>query len=175
MNNRAVYDLLVEEWKHIEAYKKAWSVAPYAPTFVTSDAVVVQSGHVLVVRRKHTPGKGLLALPGGFVNQDERVKDAAIRELMEETKIAVPEKVLNGSIVTSEVFDEPGRSLRGRTITHAFLFKLNDVASLPRVKGSDDAEKAFWMPIHDALAQPNLWFEDHLEIIRTMIAKIPQS
>src|SRR5690606_563779 len=62
---------LREEYAHIKEYKRSWSAAPYAPTFVTCDAVVIASGHVLVVKRGENPGKGLYALPGGFLNQNE--------------------------------------------------------------------------------------------------------
>lgn len=162
------YQRLSSEHHFLQAYKKSWEAAPYAPTFVTVDAVVVQSGHVLVVERKARPGKGLWALPGGFVNQDERLKDAVIRELREETRIKVPVPVLLGSISKQEVFDDPNRSLRGRTITHAYLFELRDDAKgLPKVKGGDDAKKAFWLPLSQL--DPEKLFEDHLHIIEAMI------
>lgn len=160
---------LSEEHDFIEKYKSQWENSPYPPTFVTSDAVVVQSGHVLVVRRGAAPGKGLLALPGGFVNQDETVFDAAIRELREETRLKVPEPVIRGSFVRSEIFDHPDRSLRGRTITHAFYFRLNDQRYLPDVRGADDAERAYWMPLSEVQANRSNFFEDHISIIETMI------
>jgi bifunctional NMN adenylyltransferase/nudix hydrolase len=111
-----VFANLVEERKHILEYRAMWDVAPYPVTFNTCDAVVIQSGHVLLVRRKHAPGKGLWAIPGGFLNHGERYCDGAIRELREETGIKVPEPVLRGSIRSKETFDHPKRSLRGRTI-----------------------------------------------------------
>lgn len=159
------FDRLRQEWKHITEYKKSWEAAPYAPTFVTADAVVEQSGHVLLIRRKAAPGEGLWALPGGFVNQNERIKDAAVRELREETKLKVPAPVLYGCIEWSDVFDAPGRSLRGRTITHAFLFRLPP-GVLPRVKGSDDAADAKWFTINELLQMEGEIFEDHMSIIR---------
>jgi bifunctional NMN adenylyltransferase/nudix hydrolase len=161
---------LEDEFEFVKAYKKSWEAAPYPPTFVTVDAVVVQDGHVLMVKRGANPGKGLLALPGGFVNQNERLEDAVIRELREETRLKVPEPVLKGSVVTRDVFDAPDRSLRGRTITHATLFVLKSVGSLPVVKGGDDAEKAMWIPI--ANLNESEIFEDHHAIIQTMIDKI---
>jgi bifunctional NMN adenylyltransferase/nudix hydrolase len=158
---------LKKEYNFIKKYKKAWETAPYPPTFVTTDAVVIISNYVLLVKRKANPGKGLLALPGGFLNQDETVEQCVIRELLEETKIKVPIQVLKGSIVTSKVFDYPQRSLRGRTITHAFLFNLRNELELPKVKGSDDAASAQWVRINEL--SPLDMFEDHYFIIKKLI------
>lgn len=154
---------LMDEYEFVRSYKKSWEAAPYAPTFVTGDAVVFQSGHVLLVKRGANPGKGLWALPGGFLNQEERIIDGVIRELREETKLKVPDPVLRGSIVGSGVFDSPDRSLRGRTITHAYAFKLAEMGKLPIVKGSDDAVRAKWVPISDV--REDMMFEDHFDII----------
>ena len=159
------YTQLVDEWNTIEKYKAAWEIAPYAPTFVTTDAVVIQSGHILLIQRKASPGRGLWALPGGFVNQHERLFDGCIRELHEETRLKVPDPVLKGSVKGKEVFDFPSRSLRGRTITHAWAFELRS-GELAPVKGSDDAAKAQWFPIDDVLEMEEHIFEDHGDIIK---------
>lgn len=164
------YKMIRAEYEFILKYKASWASAPYAPTFVTVDAIVVQSGHVLLVRRAANPGKGLWAMPGGFINADERIRDAVIRELREETGIKIPDPVLRGSIVDQDVFDDPNRSARGRTITHAFLIKLRDDVTLPRVKGMDDADKAAWVPINHLRRQD--FFEDHYDIICNMISRI---
>lgn len=174
------------EYEFIKKYKKGWEAAPYAPTFVTSDAVVIQSGHILVVKRGNMPGRGLWALPGGFLNQKERLRDGAIRELLEETGIRLAEgkkakelteQILNGSIRDKETFDHPDRSLRGRTITTAYLFRLDDTKPLPKVKGMNvpayeadgkeivETVDAFWLPIDEALERTDMWFEDHLSIV----------
>jgi bifunctional NMN adenylyltransferase/nudix hydrolase len=169
-----IFEDLKREYEFHVAYKKAWEVAPYAPTFVTVDSVVVQSGHVLLIKRRSEPGKGLWAIPGGFVNQDEKLIDSALRELREETGLKVPEQVLRGSIVEREVFDAPERSTRGRTITHAFLFKLKDSLELPHIKGSSDAEKAQWFPISEIADMEESLFEDHHAIIVSMIRKLKE-
>jgi bifunctional NMN adenylyltransferase/nudix hydrolase len=109
-------------------------------------------------------------MPGGFLNPQERIEDAALRELREETGIKVPEPVLRGSIVARDVFDDPNRSERGRTITHCFLLKLRDDTSLPRVRGMDDADKARWCQISDL--KPQDFFEDHYHILYNMLARI---
>lgn len=168
---RPEYEQLVAEYKFIEKYKKAWESAPYAPTFVTVDSVVIQSGHVLLVRRRAEPGKGLWAIPGGFVGQGERITNAAIRELREETKLKVPAPVLRGSIKSVEVFDHPERSLRGRTITHAHLIEL-PAGELPKVKGSDDADKARWVPLSAFAKMEDQMFEDHFHIINHFLGEV---
>jgi bifunctional NMN adenylyltransferase/nudix hydrolase len=163
------WEELATEFEFIQKYKKSWESAPYAPVFVTTDAVVVQDGHVLMVRRGASPGKGLWALPGGFLNPNERIREGAIRELIEETKIKVPEKILRRSIVEVHVFDHPGRSLRGRTITHAFYFKLDSVGELPKVKGSDDAAHAEWIPLNVFDKMEKEVFEDHFHIVKYFV------
>jgi bifunctional NMN adenylyltransferase/nudix hydrolase len=159
------YETLRNEFCFVCDYKNKWETAPYAPTFVTVDTVVIQSGHVLLVKRKSCPGKGLWALPGGFLNQHERIEDAALRELREETVIALPKEELRKMIVDRHVFDHPDRSTRVRTITHAFCLNLGS-GKLPRVKGSDDAEKAFWLPLKEVSSKENMFLEDHAHIIR---------
>jgi bifunctional NMN adenylyltransferase/nudix hydrolase len=159
------YVRLKEEYEYLEKYKASWAVAPYPVTFVTADDVVIKSGHVLVVKRGGNPGKGLIALPGGFVNQNESLDVACLRELKEETKIKVSQDKLIAARVANHVFDHPQRSLRGRTITHAYLFDLGKEGDLPAVKGSDDAELAFWMPIGDVYSNEATFFEDHRDII----------
>jgi len=136
---------------------------PYPSKMVTVDSVVEQSGHVLLVRRGAAPGKGLWALPGGHLEMDETLLNGALRELREETKLKVPLPVLKGSIVNHRTFDEPNRSTIGRVITTAFHFKLQDDVTLPKVKGSDDADKAQWVPISDL--KENYLMDDHYHIL----------
>lgn len=168
---RPEFAQLKSEAEFIAAYQKAWAAAPYPVTFVTVDALVVHSGHILLVRRRSEPGRGLWALPGGFVNQDERLEAACIRELREETGLKLPEPVLRGSIKDRQVFDHPQRSLRGRTITHAFLFHF-PVGELPRVKGGDDADKARWVPLNTFARMRDVMFEDHFDIAYHFLGKL---
>jgi bifunctional NMN adenylyltransferase/nudix hydrolase len=162
------YKQIIREREFIAMYKKQYESLVYPPIFVTTDAIVVQSGHVLMIKRKAEPGKGLWALPGGFLNADtdKSVLDGMLRELKEETKIKVPVPVLKGNIKNQLVFDHPDRSARGRTITHAFYIVLPD-GELPKVKGSDDAMVAEWIPI--GILDSALVFEDHYEIVNYFI------
>lgn len=118
------YQQLHEEADFIDKYKRQWESAPYPPTFMTADALVIQSGHILLVERLNLPGRGLWALPGGFLDPKETLFGACVRELREETQLQVPEPVLRGSCHSQHTFDDPYRSARGRTITQAFYFQL---------------------------------------------------
>ncbi len=167
------YKNLVAEYEFVKKYKESWSKAPYAPTFVTTDCCVVQSGHVLVIVRDAFPGAGLWALPGGFLEQDEKLVDGAVRELIEETSIGLSKAQLYGSIVDKEIFDHPDRSLRGRTITTCFLFKLDDTKPLPKIKAqAGEVRKLMWVPLSQAYFSRDKWFEDHHAMFSTMISRI---
>lgn len=176
---------LVEEYNFIKGYKKQAEAYPYPLTFNTADAVVVQSGHVLLIKRKSAPGKGLWALPGGFLqavttmgsdgfltSNAETFRSACLRELREETRIKVPRPILDANITYQHCFDHPDRSLRGRTITQAFLIELlGDVNGLPKVKGSDDAAVAKWFTFDEIKDMSSVLFEDHFSIIQHMLAR----
>lgn len=166
--SQAFQDLL-DEYKFIVSYKKQWESSPYSPTFLTVDTIVIQSGHILLVRRKAQPGKGQLALPGGFVGQKENCEEAAIRELLEETTLQLNPLKIKSSIKASKLFDHPERSLRGRTVTEAFLIEL-DPGKLAEVKGGDDAEDAVWIPLSE-LREEGL-YEDHYHIIQWFLGRV---
>jgi bifunctional NMN adenylyltransferase/nudix hydrolase len=157
------YATLKAEYEYLKAYKESWN-GPYAPVFVTVDCVVLVKNQILLIERKDLPGKGLYALPGGFINPNEKLVDSAVRELREETAIRFPEELLRSHISESKVFDHPGRSLRGRTITHAFCFRLGTNV-IPQVSGGDDAAKAKWFSLQDFYRMETSMYEDHAQII----------
>ncbi|MFO7648650.1 bifunctional nicotinamide-nucleotide adenylyltransferase/Nudix hydroxylase [Halomonas campaniensis] len=161
------YRQLIEEQHLLDQYRSAWAQAPYPPIFVTVNAVVVQSGHVLLVRRTSAPGKGLFALPGGFINPHERLLDACLRELRERVRLKVPEPVLKGSLRGQRLFDEPHRSWRGRTLAEAFYFALRPEQQLPQLKPVKGGDHARWVALADL--EPDALFEDHFFIIQNFL------
>lgn len=151
------------EAAYLKAFRRAWEDAPYPPIFVTVDALVTWRDEVLLIERGNPPGKGLWALPGGFVDVGETLAVAARRELEEETGL-----VLGATEwCRSRVIDDPQRSLRGRTITHVFQATL-DTAHKPAVRGGDDATTALWVGIDEL--QPAQLIEDHYAILQLMLA-----
>jgi len=130
----------------------------FARPAVTTDVVAVRgpsdSREVLLVLRAHEPYAGRWALPGGFVDEGERLEDAARRELLEET--AVAHEV---ALVHVGAYGDPGRDPRGWTVSVVFLARLEDDVA---VRGGDDAAEAAWFAEG---ALPPLAF-DHDEIVR---------
>ena len=169
------YHHLKGEHDYVVTYRRDHSYAnaaiDYRATHTTVDAVVVQAGHVLLIERDTHPGKGLTALPGGFINEDETLRTGMLRELREETKLRVPPPVVAGNIVHQEVFDEPNRSSRGRIFSHTFLISLPPQKDgLPKVRGGSDAKRAWWQPLSSLREQD--FFEDHYHIIRHMTSRL---
>ncbi|AGR47911.1 bifunctional nicotinamide/nicotinate mononucleotide adenylyltransferase [Sinorhizobium phage phiM7] len=160
-----IWKRLQSDWNYEQKYESQWGKGPH----VTVDAAVVQAGHILLIQRGQEYGHGLWALPGGFLNRRERIEDGVLRELREETKLHVPEKVLRGSITAKRVYDSPYRSNRSHLITHCHRIALNNVGKLPEVYGSDDAEKAKWVPLSKLDDMRNEFFEDHYHIIKDIL------
>lgn len=114
---------------------------------------------LLLVRRGAEPFQGRWALPGGFVDEMERLEHAARRELVEETGLVTREPMRQVG-----AFGDPGRDPRGWTVGIAFLLEL-PAGHATDVAGGDDAAEAAWHPL-DGL--PGLAF-DHDLIVRTAL------
>jgi len=115
---------------------------------------------VLLIQRKKPPFAGKWALPGGFVQMDESLEDAALRELGEETGVR------NIYLEQLYTFGAPNRDPRGRVITVAYfaLLSAHQVISMEQqgqIQGNDDASDARWWDIYDL---PDLAF-DHSPIL----------
>jgi bifunctional NMN adenylyltransferase/nudix hydrolase len=153
---------LAEELGSLDETRQKYGPGP----FITVDALVTQDEHLLLIQRGRPPGRGLWALPGGFLDGDERLLAAAIRELREETEIALSDAELRAALKGVQVFDHPQRSQRGRTITHAHYFALPArAAAQPRVQGADDAQAAQWLPVARVAGMTDELFDDHYQII----------
>ncbi|MFX1368369.1 MAG: NUDIX domain-containing protein, partial [Promethearchaeota archaeon] len=103
------------------------------------DVVISDGKRVVLIRRGKEPFKGMLALPGGFVDYGETVEKAALREALEETGLSVRLLDILG------VYSEANRDPRAHTISTVFLA---DCDSEDITEG-DDAEAAFWMDLEE--------------------------
>jgi 8-oxo-dGTP diphosphatase len=123
----------------------------------TVDAVIQDNDqNIILVKRKYAPYKDKYALPGGFIKYNEEPEQAIIREVREETNLAV--KILS-KIGT---YDQKGRDPRGRIVSTAFKCRL--VKDLSMVREGDDAAKVKIIPI-DQLKNLELAF-DHNQILK---------
>jgi bifunctional NMN adenylyltransferase/nudix hydrolase len=163
---------LREEWAELAAEHDKWATAPYPPVFVTVDAVVRIAQQVLLIRRGHAPGKGLLALPGGFIEQRETTYQSAVRELQEETGFRLLPSEMEHACKAMRVFDHPDRSQRGRVITHAFYFDLGQ-RMLPEIAAGDDAAEARWVPIAELPSLEEQFHDDHFHILDAFLGISP--
>ncbi len=83
----------------------------------TVDAVILEAGKIVLIKRGNPPFKGMWALPGGFVECDETVEEATVREAKEETGLTV------GIVRLLGVYSDPKRDPRGPTVGTVFICK----------------------------------------------------
>jgi bifunctional NMN adenylyltransferase/nudix hydrolase len=156
---------LNSDWKYENSYEAIYGKGPHH----TVDSCIVEAGHVLLIQRGKEYGHGLWAMPGGFMNRRERIQEAMLRELVEETEIKVPHKVLRGSIARVENYDDPFRSNRSHIITTAYRINLEHHKEFPKVKGCDDAMDAKWIPISQIPSMKEVMFEDHYDMLDDLL------
>lgn len=127
------------------------------PALAADCVVFDRDGRLLLIRRKNPPFQGQYALPGGFVDYGERMEDAALRELKEETGI-------DGRLIgLVGVYSRPDRDPRGHCVSAAY--RIDPGAQIP-VAGDDAAEAEF---VAD-YARERLAF-DHDEIVADALAQ----
>lgn len=118
----------------------------------TVDAIITKNGKILLIKRGHDPFKGQFALPGGFVDYEERVEQALIREVKEELNLdAIPIAILG-------VYSGPDRDPRGPVISTVFICEFSGTP-----QAGDDAAAFEWLEL-DKLDQISLAF-DHNTIL----------
>lgn len=127
---------------------------------VTVDLIILRKAddgdEVLLVQRARDPFKGAWAFPGGFVDENESLENAAKRELKEETGLR------GVRLQQLHAYGDPGRDPRGHTVSIAFIGFLR---SKRRVEAADDAADARWFPL---TRLPRLAF-DHRKVLRDAV------
>lgn len=135
----------------------------YPRPALTVDVVIVTREprpRVLLIRRKKDPFAGTWAFPGGFVDENEKLIDAAGRELREETGTDVTE------VEQLYTAGDPGRDPRGWVVSVAYLARVG--ADQLKPVAADDADAVGWFPLDDP---PPLAF-DHATILARARARI---
>lgn len=137
------------------------SFTPKTPYLTTDGIVEIYDEDenflgIVLIERKYEPIG--LALPGGFVDVDERVEDAVVREMKEEISLDVTIKEL------LNVYSDPKRDKRFHTVSVVYVCK---AYGLP--KGADDAKKAMLVSLED-LKLDNLVF-DHAQILEEYLQR----
>lgn len=140
----------------------------YPPFAVTADAIVftVAKGQlrVALIERGNDPYKGSWALPGGFVEPNEDLADAAVRELAEETGIRIPATAMT----QLGAYGAPHRDPRMRVVSVAFW---TVQPGLTELAGGSDAATARLMPVDDILSDPEGLAFDHHQILSDAVER----
>jgi 8-oxo-dGTP diphosphatase len=123
----------------------------------TVDVIIEQNSRILMIRRKNDPYKGCLALPGGFVDEGEKIEDAAIREANEETSLNIHLVDILG------VYSDPKRDPRGHLISTAFVGIVPTDNLSVEASAQDDASEVEWINL-EAINKSNIAF-DHKKIL----------
>lgn len=135
----------------------------YPRPAVTADIIILKlfnsQQSVLLIERKHPPFEGMWALPGGFLEMDETLEEAALRELQEETGIT------GVKLAQFHTFSKVNRDPRHRTITTVFIGQADEHTVTP--EAGDDAAKVRWFPLENL---PPLAF-DHGEVMEMVISR----
>lgn len=114
--------------------------------------IVTRDARVLLVKRRYEPYRGKWVIPSGFIEYDEDMREAAVREVAEETGLEVE---LTGLHAAESCFDDP----RGNTILVLFTGRITG----GELDAGDDAEDAAFFPL-DRL--PEIAFEAHRRVLR---------
>lgn len=112
------------------------------PSAATAAFILNERGELLVERRGKEPAKGMLDLPGGFVNNDETAEEGIAREVLEETRLEI--------VSTDYLFSLPNIYIYSGMEIHTLdMFFACTVAEGSQPVAADDAAECFWLPIGD--------------------------
>jgi 8-oxo-dGTP diphosphatase len=151
----------MEEQEQPHTYDASTYDRPSVTIDVVIFSLIERELHVLLVQRKRWPYEGYWAIPGGFINMDESLEQAARRELEEETGVR---DVYLEQLYT---FGDPGRDPRTRVISVAYMALVRAEAQHLRV--SDESHDVRWFPVR---ALPEALAFDHEQILSYAIGRL---
>jgi 8-oxo-dGTP diphosphatase len=106
--------------------------------FIGVGAVIVEGGRAVLVKRGHPPLAGEWSIPGGILEVGETLREAAIREVLEETNLHVEPSLLLG------VYDRILRDADERTLYHYVLIDFLCRRISGELQAAADAAEARW-------------------------------
>lgn len=118
------------------------------PRASTAAFILNGKGELLVARRGKEPAKGTLDLPGGFVDNDENAEQGMVREIKEETGLAVLPEAVEYQFSIPNVYHYSGMDIH--TLDLFFLCHVSDDAE---VKANDDAAELQWLPLREVYVE----------------------
>jgi len=127
------------------------------PRLVVTTLPVTDRGQVMLIRRGIEPGRGQWAQPGGFLEIDETVREAAVRETLEETGLRVEPGVIVGLY----------SRLQAGVVVVAFEAQI--VGGVPTVTRESLETRPF---APDAIPWPEIAFETSLRALRDWVARV---
>jgi len=142
---------------------REWEPSLGGESICTVDGVVHSQGQILVYARSSRPGRGLLALPGGFAIAGEAADLASRRLIESRTGVWIP-----GSPVRELLFSHPSRSQRGRVSTRAFLWEPDWDSNPPTFPG-EGSSNSLWIPLDKVAEFESSFFEDHFHILSMLV------
>lgn len=170
--NPDIFAEISARYDHIARAKMPYLDLPFGIKFMTSDALVMCNGHVLLCKRRQDQyGGGQWAMPGGYIEMYEAVKDGIFRELKEETSVDVPPRALRQGFRGYRKFELAGRDERGDFTTFCGVFTLeaNTNGSLPKITPQrEEIDEVRWIPLAALDAYAKNMFLDHAFIVEIM-------
>jgi 8-oxo-dGTP diphosphatase len=125
---------------------------------ITVDGIIIKRNKLVLIKRKNNPFKNIWALPGGYLEYNEKTEDGVIREIQEETGLITRVKRLIG------VYSDPNRDPRGHTVSVVYEMKILK----EEIKSGDDASDVNYFNIKKL---PDELSFDHKKIIEDYLRR----
>jgi 8-oxo-dGTP diphosphatase len=122
------------------------------PVIAVGAVVWNEKGEIVLIRRGKPPRKGEWSIPGGRVEWGETLREAIIREVLEETGLRVE------VVAPVETLDSITRDENGAVLRHYVLADFAVRAVSGALKAGSDAEDAIWVPL-SRIGEYGLWKE----------------
>ncbi|WP_186645272.1 NUDIX domain-containing protein [Fluviispira vulneris] len=135
------------------------------PEKTVCNAIIACGGYFLFVKRKEIFSQNLYSLPEATPKTNESYFECVARALLEETGLRISPEKLRQYYKKEGTFDYAGRNPLEKTISHTFLFELNDVP-YPKVTAGKNIAKVEWVLYDDIYLNENCFYSDFFQIIQ---------